>query len=76
MLNDAIEVLEMFPNESSDARIFWDCLFFAVVLEISRCGSSYWYVVDVGLCNMRYFGSEDVSHVIVKDGNRICPSHR
>ncbi len=69
MLDYAVYALEVFPNESPNACVFWNRLVGAVVVEVIRSWPFYGNVVDVGYRKMWYFGSEDVCDVVVEDGD-------
>ena len=67
MLNDSIEVFEMFPDELTDAWVLWDCVENAVWSNIACLGSLDRNVVDVQNRNVRYFWLEDKGDIVVED---------
>ena len=76
MLDDAVEVLEMLPDEAADTAVLQDCLKGAIGGLVSRCGTSDGDIVDVGdhvLGNLRL---KDVRHVVVEDGDSVSPTHQ
>ena len=76
MLDDAVEVLEMLPDELVDPTVLWDCLKGAIGGLVSRCGTTNGDVIDVGDRVLRNFRLKDVHHVVVEDGDSISPTHR
>ena len=75
MLDDAVEVLKMLPDEAANAAVLWDCLKDAVRGLVSRCGTSDGDIVDVGDCVLGNLQFKDVHHVIVEDGDSVSPTH-
>src|SRR6202041_11089 len=66
-LNDAIEILKVFPHEPSNAGILWNRFVRPVGELISTAWAFYRNVVDVRDRDMRNFVLKDVSNVVVKD---------
>ena len=76
MLDDAVEVLKMLPNEAADATVLQDGLKGAVSGLVSRCGTMNGDVVDVGDHVLGNFWLKDVRHIIMEDGDCVSPAHR
>lgn len=66
----------MFPNKSPNARVLWNNFVDTVRVAVIGLRSFYWYVVDVGYCEVRNFGKEDVGDVVMEYRNGITPTHR
>ena len=69
VLHYLIEVLEVFPNKSADARIVWYAFFGAVWKEILLHGSSDRNVVDIWNSGVGDFGLEYAGDVVVEYRN-------
>ena len=76
MLDDAIEVLKVPPDEVVDPTVLQDCLKGAVSCLVSRCGTSDGDIIDVGDCVLGNLQLKDVCHIIVEDGDSVSPTHR
>jgi hypothetical protein len=63
-LDDSVEVLEVFPYETTNFRV---CLVDAIFGHISSCRAFDWYVVDVGNHVSGNFGLKNVSDVVMED---------
>ena len=75
MLDDAVEVLKVLPDEAADPAVLWECLKGAISGLVSRCGTMDGDIVDVGdrvLGNLRL---KDVRHIVVEDGDSVSPTH-
>ena len=66
----------MLPDKVANATVLWDCLEGAIGGLVSRCGTSYGDIVDVGDCVLGNLQLKDVCHVIVEDGDSISPTHQ
>ena len=76
MLDNAVEVLKMLPNEVADATVIWDGLEGAVGGLVSHCGTTNGDVVDVGDHVLENLWLKDVHHVVMEDGDCISPTHQ
>jgi hypothetical protein len=68
-LYDAVYVLEVFPDKAANAWVFGDALLSAVGKEIPPLWTADGYVVDVGNCDVGYFGLQNECDVVMKYGN-------
>jgi len=75
-LDDPVDVLEVLPDETPDAGVFVKCFIRAVGVLIICVGSLDGNVVDKGNCDVRDFGSQDVGDILVKNRDRVSPTHR
>ena len=75
-LDDAIHVVEVFPNESPNTGVLRYGLVLAVAIAIVALWSFAWAVVDVRHSEVGNLGLEDVGDVVVEDGYRVAPTHR
>ena len=75
-LHNSIEVLEVFPDKTADARIVWYAFFGAVWKEILLRRTSDWNVVDIRDSSVRDFGLKYAGDVVMEYRNRVGPSHR
>ena len=76
MLDDAVEVLKVLPDEAADAAICQDCFEGAIRGLVSRCRTVNGYIVDVGDCVLGNLWLKDVHHVIMEDGDHVSPTHQ
>ena len=76
MLDNAVEVLKVLPDEAADPAVLWDCLEGAIGGLVSRCRTSDGDIIDVGDRVMGNLQLKDVHHIIVEDGNSVSPTHR
>ena len=75
-LHNSIDILEVLPNEAANATIFQNSLEDSIIILISRCGAVNGYVVDIQYSISWDFRLKDMSYIVVKYGNRVCPSHQ
>ena len=75
MLDNAVEVLKMLPDEAMNAAVLWDGLEHAIRGLVHRCGTTNGDIVDVGDHVLRNLRLKDVCHVVVEDGDSISPTH-
>ena len=76
MLDDAVEVLKMLPDEATNAAVIRDCFEGAIGGLVSHCGTSDGDIVNVPdhvLGNLRL---KDAHHIIMEDGDHISPTHQ
>ena len=76
MLDDAVEVLKMLPDEATNATVLQDCLKGAVGGLVSCCGTSDGDIVDVWDRVLGNLWLKDVCHIIIEDGDSISPTHQ
>ena len=76
MLNHAVEALEVFPYEATDAQVLGDLLFAAIGLDVAHSRAMDWYVINIRYGSVGYLGLENVSEVVMKYWYRISPSHQ
>ena len=75
-LDDAIHIVEVFPNESPNTRVLRYGLVLAVAIAIVTLQSFAWAVVDVRHGEVRDFGLKDIGDIVVEYGYRVAPTHR
>ena len=75
MLDDAVEVLKMLPDEATNAAVLWDCLKGAVGGLVSCCRPSDGDIVDVGDSVLGNLQLKDMHHVVMEDGDSVSPTH-
>ena len=75
-MDDAIEVLEVFPDKLPDVWVFRYAFLCTVGEDVSSFGTSKRDVVNVQNGDVRDFGLEDIRDVIEEDGDRVHPTHR
>ena len=75
-LYDSVEVLEMFPDEAANARIFGNCFVRSIGLDISCRRTFEGNIVDIRNRDMRDFRLQDESDVVVEDRDGVGPTHR
>ena len=76
MLDNAVEVLKVLPDEAADAAILWDCFEGAIRGLVSHCRTVNGYIVNVGDRVLANLQLKDVHHVIVEDGDSVSPTHQ
>ena len=76
MLDDAVEVLKMLPNEAADAAVLQDCLEGVIGGLVSCCGTMDGDIIDVGDRVLGNLQLKDVHHVIMEDGDSVRPTHQ
>ena len=69
MLDDSIEVFEVFPYESSNCGIFGYGFIHTIAKLIARFRTFDGGVIDVGDRDVRNFGLKDIGDVVVHDRN-------
>ena len=69
MLDNAVEVLKMLPNEAVDATVLQDGLEGAIGTLVSRCGTTNRDVVDVGDCVLGNLWLKDVHYIVMEYGD-------
>ena len=57
----------MFPYESANTGVFWNCFGFSVFLNVSGRGSSNWYIIDIWLNHVRDLGLKNVCNVVMEN---------
>src|SRR5271156_935904 len=67
---------EVFPYKSPNARILRDSLGFAIFLYVSGWWTANGYIIDVWLGYVGNIGLKDMRYIIVKNRDRVRPSHR
>jgi hypothetical protein len=75
MVEDAVDVVEVFPDELTDASIGWDSGV-AVRHFITSGWSLDGTVIDKWVGNMRDLGFQDEGDIIMKNGHSISPALR
>jgi len=75
-LDDPVDILEVLPDETLDAGVFVKCLVRAVGVLIICVRSLDGNVIDKGNCDVQDFGSQDVGDILVKNRDRVSPTHR
>ena len=75
MLHYLIDILEVLPNEAANSAVLRNCLEGTIIVLIGRCGSTNRHVINIRNSIFWNFGLKDVSYIVMKYGNRICPSH-
>ena len=66
----------MLPDEAVNSAVLWDRLEGAVGSLVSRGGTSDGDIVDVGDRVLGNLQLKDVRHVIMEDGDSVCPTHQ
>ena len=75
-LHYSIDILKMLPNEATNSAILRNCLEGSIIVSIGRRGATNRHIVDIRNSIFWNFGLKDVGYVVMKYGNRVCPSHR
>ena len=75
MLDNAVEVLKVLPDEAADATILRDCFEGAVGGLVSCCRTMNGYIINVGDRILGNLWLEDVHHVVMEDGDSVSPTH-
>jgi hypothetical protein len=68
--------LEMFPDESTNARVIRDRLIRSIRMLVSSRRAFNRDVVGEGLSPMRNLWTKNVGDVALKNSRRVCPTHR
>ena len=71
-----VEVLKVLPDEAANTAILRDCLKGAVGGLVSHCRTSDGDIVNVEDCVLGNLWLKDVHHVVMEDGDSVCPTHR
>ena len=75
MLDDAVEVLKMLPDEATNATVLWDGLKRAVRGLVRHCRTLDGDVINVGDRVLGILQLKDVCHVVMEDGDHVSPTH-
>ena len=71
VLYNAVQSLEMFPDEPMNSWVFGNCFIQTVVQDVSRGRTVNWDIVDVRDGSVRNFGLKDVGDIFMKDGDGV-----
>ena len=52
-LYDAIEALELFPDEAADSQVLRDLLLTSIREQVPHCGSTDWNIVNIWNCGFQ-----------------------
>jgi hypothetical protein len=74
-LDDTVDVLEMFPDKTSDTGIGGNCLICSIREFVAGPGTFDRDIIGEWLSQVRDLGTEDMSNVSLKDCRGVCPAH-
>ena len=75
-LHYSIDILKILPNEAANSAILQNCLEGSIIALIGRRGAVNRHVIDIQNSIFWSFRLKNVSYVVVKYQNCVCPSHR